>query len=339
MVLLLSPACGDSHKASVDTGTEDVLPTDPSREDVTGDDVGLPDALDATDVSDPPHDVVVDAVDATPDAIDAEEDGPCSTTAWLSYAATDTPITIPDDDETGVESTLVVDDCDIEVNDIRVDVDITHPFIGDLKVKLMTPAGREIYLHDRSGTISDDIITTYPTSTIPAQTICVLVPVSSSLGSWRLVVSDNGAGDVGTLNSWSIMLNGTRGYCPHPRYDSTDTFPMAIPDWDTAGITSQINVGDSGSIVGIDVLVNIDHEWIGDVRVSLESPDSHHVLLYDSPGGPGSYLATIFPMETAPLESLTALHGREKNGIWRLHVADLDPTLVGSLLGWAIYIY
>lgn len=122
MVLFLNLACGDSKKATRDVGTEDTLPGDPPGEDVIGDDVGPVDALDATEVTDPPHEVVVDA----PDAVDAEEDVPCSPTAWHTYTATDTPITIPDDDETGVESTVAVEDCDIEVNDIRVDVNITN---------------------------------------------------------------------------------------------------------------------------------------------------------------------------------------------------------------------
>jgi subtilisin-like proprotein convertase family protein len=331
--------CGGSKKAIVDTDTEDVLPADPAETDTINDDMGPIDAMDAIEDTDVLFDVGVDIEDAFLDTIDIGDDGPCSTTAWQTYTATDTPIAVPDNDETGVQSTISVDDCDIEVNDIRVDVNISHPFIGDLRVKLKTPIGQEIYLHDRTGNVTDNIITTYPTATIPAQTICVLMPIPTSLGNWKLIVTDNGAGDTGTLNSWSILFNGIRGYCPYTRYNSTDTFPIAIPDWDTTGISSQIYVGDSGSIAGINVLVDVDHDWIGDIHISLESPAGGHILLYDGAGGPRTYLTTIFPLEVAPLDSLSTFHGTPMNGTWWLHVADTDPTLTGRLLLWALYIH
>lgn len=337
LILLCMSACGGSKKATGDIDTEDSIPTDPSEADAINEDMGPIDALDPTEASDLLHDVEVDLGDAPSDTIDIEEDGPCSTTVWHTYSATDTPIAIPDNDETGVESTITVDDCDIEVNDIRVDVNITHPFIGDLKLKLISPSGEEIYLHDRTGNVTDDIITTYPTSTIPAQTTCVLIPISSSLGDWKLNVSDNGAADVGTFNSWSISLRGTPIYCPANGYFSMDTFPIVIPDWDSTGITSSIIVSDSSIITDINVLIDIQHEWIGDIRVTLESPSGSTFGLYDNPGTPGTYLTSLFPLEMAPIDSFVPLIGIPRNGTWLLHVYDLNPTLYGSLLQWSLF--
>jgi subtilisin-like proprotein convertase family protein len=338
IIFLSISACGGSKKATGDASTEDVISADPAEADVIDEDIGPVDATDATEAADPPHDVDSDAEDITSDAADAEEEGPCSTTAWHTYAATDTPITIPDNDETGVESSIAVDDCDIEVNDIRVDVNISHPFIGDLKVMLITPLGDEIYLHDRTGTITDDIVTTYPSLTTPAQTICVLMPVSSSIGDWKLNVSDNGAGDEGTFNSWSIMLNGTNGYCPVARYDSSDTFPIAIPDWDSTGIDSTIYISDHGAISGINILVDVEHSWIGDVRISLNSPSGASVVIYNNPSDTGDYLSSIFPQELSSYESMAVFLGAEKNGTWTLNAADLSPSLTGQLRKWILYI-
>ena len=46
---------------------------------------------------------------------------------------------IPDNSLTGIERTLVVNDAG-NINEVEVSVDITHTFIGDLNVALVSPA-------------------------------------------------------------------------------------------------------------------------------------------------------------------------------------------------------
>jgi subtilisin-like proprotein convertase family protein len=40
---------------------------------------------------------------------------------------------------------------------MRVSFDITHPYISDLKVELLSPTGRRALLHNRSGADRDDL--------------------------------------------------------------------------------------------------------------------------------------------------------------------------------------
>ncbi|MFF2325110.1 MULTISPECIES: S8 family peptidase [unclassified Streptomyces] len=80
---------------------------------------------------------------------------------------------------------------------LGVSVDITHTYIGDLKIDLVAPDG-SVYNLKASGTggSSDDVVTTYS------------VNASSEVanGTWKLRVSDNAAADTGRINSWALQF-------------------------------------------------------------------------------------------------------------------------------------
>src|SRR6185295_18940739 len=114
---------------------------------------------------------------------------------------------------------------------VSVNVGITHTFQGDLEVALIGPDGTTVLLHNLTGGSADNINTTYNVTTRSAQALTAFNGKSSS-GAWKLRVRDLAGADVGTFNSWKLMLNGY----------STLTVATAIPDNNTTGITSTINV-------------------------------------------------------------------------------------------------
>jgi subtilisin-like proprotein convertase family protein len=64
--------------------------------------------------------------------------------------------TIPDQDPAGIQDRIAVSGVG-SVSNIAVDVDITHTWIGDLRVALINPAGQEVILHAGEGQSADDI--------------------------------------------------------------------------------------------------------------------------------------------------------------------------------------
>jgi len=111
-----------------------------------------------------------------------------------------TNLTIPDNDPEGIESLVCVDESGIIVN-LDISIDITHPYIGDLRVILSLPSGVEVKLHDRTGFNRHDIKKTFSTkSDVSLQFI-----VGSEIrGEWRLRVMDLEGRDVGKLNKWVL---------------------------------------------------------------------------------------------------------------------------------------
>jgi subtilisin family serine protease len=75
-----------------------------------------------------------------------------------------------------------------------VSVTIRHTYIGDLSVSLVSPAGRSVVLHDRSGASADDIVRTYS----------VDLSGDALNGTWILRVTDHETFDSGRVDQWSI---------------------------------------------------------------------------------------------------------------------------------------
>ncbi len=112
-----------------------------------------------------------------------------------------TPIQqIPDNDPDGIESPIEVQESGRIVR-LDVPVDISHTWIGDLRVLLVSPSGAEVVLHDRSGRSRNDIKKVYSTTTDEP----MLALLGSEIqGTWRLKVVDTYSRDIGTLNSWGV---------------------------------------------------------------------------------------------------------------------------------------
>lgn len=104
-------------------------------------------------------------------------------------------LAIPDADETGVTDTITVPDL-ITVAELRVDVDITHTYRGDLVVELER-AGRTVSLTSREGGSQDDLVQTFEVADWNGQ---------DASGEWTLHVSDRARVDTGNLNSWSLRV-------------------------------------------------------------------------------------------------------------------------------------
>ncbi|MFD0381362.1 proprotein convertase P-domain-containing protein, partial [Streptomyces sp. NPDC127112] len=79
---------------------------------------------------------------------------------------------------------------------LKVDVNILHTYIGDLKVDLVAPDGSVYNLHNRSGGSADNIIKSYT------------VDASSEVanGVWKLRVNDNASLDTGKIDSWKLTF-------------------------------------------------------------------------------------------------------------------------------------
>lgn len=121
----------------------------------------------------------------------------------LSFFASDVPQDIRDFSET--DSNILVSGATGTLTDIKVNVSISHEFNGDLRVILRHPDGTEVILHDTSDFGEPDIVTQYPTQTLPAQPLTSLNGKGAN-GTWTLSVQDKSEGSEGRLNAWSMQI-------------------------------------------------------------------------------------------------------------------------------------
>ena len=100
-----------------------------------------------------------------------------------------------------ISDTITVSDSGTATS-VSVAVDVTHTYIGDLKIDLVAPDGTTKTVHSRSGGATDDIDQTYAPD----------FEGESIAGTWILRINDNyAAADDGTLNSWTLTINHGSG--------------------------------------------------------------------------------------------------------------------------------
>ena len=105
-----------------------------------------------------------------------------------------------------VASTLVMAD-DFTISELKVNVKITHTYIGDLRVQLESPNGTVVRLHNRTGGGDDDIIGTYDVDLVVdgPGTLDDFIG-ESTLGNWHMSVTDAASGDEGSFTSWCLYV-------------------------------------------------------------------------------------------------------------------------------------
>ncbi len=86
---------------------------------------------------------------------------------------------------------------------IKTAVGISHSFIGDLQVELVSPSGDRALIHDRQGGGTDNLRQTYDSVRQPALAALIGKPAA---GNWELRVRDLVGQDTGKLDAWKIEL-------------------------------------------------------------------------------------------------------------------------------------
>lgn len=110
--------------------------------------------------------------------------------------------TIPDNVQAGIVRTLNAQAAG-RLIDLALDIDITHTYIGDLRVALVSPQGTRVVLHDRTGGSADNLIRSWKAANTSG---LALLLGQAAGGAWRLEVADLAAVDVGKLNGWRLTL-------------------------------------------------------------------------------------------------------------------------------------
>jgi len=175
------------------------------------------------------------------------------------------PISIPDDNLSGVNNDIWIPDGRILLN-LRLYIDITHTWVGDLVITLTNQnTGKSITVLDRPGSSPyycpndgivsiladyaaqpvDDQCASYPHAISgiyqPMQGLSTFSSAKIS-GAWRLNVSDHYINDVGTLNHWCLQADVAEGMpspTPTPTYVS---LPSSASVSGMSGQSQQLNL-------------------------------------------------------------------------------------------------
>jgi uncharacterized repeat protein (TIGR01451 family) len=308
-----------------------------------------------------------------------------------------TPVAIPDGPAV-VTSTVVVSGAGPYLFDLDLTTNITHSFAADLDVTLTSPAGTVVTLTTDNGAGNDNVFNgtlwdddANPAGQVPyttnnglvtdhayvnLTTATPLVPEEAMgafigedpNGTWTITVSDDLAGDGGSLDSWSLGVT-TFPNAPITTTGTTATqsTPVAIPTG-PAVVTSTLVISGAGtSILDVDLTTALTHTFAADLDITLTSPAGTVVTLttdngagndnvfngtvWDddaNPAGQVPYttnnglvtdhayvnLTTATPL--VPEEAMAAFIGEDPNGTWTITISDDLAGDGGSLDSWSL---
>jgi subtilisin-like proprotein convertase family protein len=321
---------------------------------------------------------------------------PTGCNATTSTVTQSTPVAIP----TGpavVTSTVVVAGAGAYLWDLNLQTFLTHTFAADLDITLQSPAGTVVTLTTDNGAGNDNVFNgtvwddqanpggqvpyvtnnglvtdhayvnlTTATPLVPEEAMGAFIGENPN-GTWTITISDDLAGDGGSLDSWTLEFT-TFPVAPTSTTSSfTQNTPVAIPTG-PAVVTSTLVVSGAGtSLCDVTLTTNLTHTFAADLDITLQSPAGTVVTLTTdngagndnvfngtlwsdkaNPGGQVPYvtnpgLVTDHPyvnLTTAtplvPEEAMAAFAGEDPNGTWTITISDDLAGDGGSLDSWTL---
>ncbi|MDB4299282.1 proprotein convertase P-domain-containing protein, partial [Flavobacteriaceae bacterium] len=196
-----------------------------------------------------------------------------------------------------------------------VQIDLTHTFVSDLKITLISPTDTPLILSDSNGGWGDNYTNTIFADGSPnitgdsAPFTGMFEPQGGTFastfdgepitGNWTLKVEDLDLFDDGTFNNFCINFLKTCSNqlncppditleCNTNTVAFTNNTPVEIPDGNLTGIDQTINITTipAGAVLkDITVMVGANHPWVGDISFVLSAPTGESIILLDYPGG------------------------------------------------------
>ncbi|MEA2217543.1 MAG: large repetitive protein [Solirubrobacteraceae bacterium] len=157
---------------------------------------------------------------------------------------------IPDNNATGVSSSLPISGVAGRLTDLDVRLNVTHTYDGDLSVTLRAPDATTINLVQNRGSSGANFVDTdlddeaamaisagsapFTGAFRPEQPLSTFDGKSAN-GTWTLTVVDNAGSDVGTLSSWRLSARGS-SCSPPPATPALTATDPASPSLDATPI-------------------------------------------------------------------------------------------------------
>jgi subtilisin-like proprotein convertase family protein len=258
------------------------------------------------------------------------------------------------------------------ISDLNVFLDLLHSFTGDLDVTLTSPAGTVVELTSDNGGSADNLydgillddsapnsITTIttPGGTFSPEGILANFNGENANGTWTLRVTDDAGVDQGCLAAWCLAFDGVAVVDP----GATCTVPVPFSISRTPGLTINDNAtvvdavtvaGGPSAISDLDVVLDIQHTFPGDLNITLTSPvgsvldltsgngggtdNLYSTVTLDDEGGTSVTLITMAGGRFQPEELLSTVDGENSNGVWTLSVSDTASGDTGCLRAWSL---
>ncbi len=302
-----------------------------------------------------------------------------------------------------VTSTIEVTDLLFSIWDVNVKTYIKHTYNRDLDVTLTAPDGTVVTLTSDNGEDLDDVFNgtlwddqADPGGQVPYDTNDRLVTDRAYVdgvpavtltpeealgafnghfpgGTWTLTISDDLAGDGGSLDGWELTIATAQTATTNRTVFLASAAPVPIPDGPVVVTDSVVFPASFGHhVCNVKVQTRIHHTANDNLDITLTSPSQRVVTLttdnglsfddvfagafgtlWDDAADPGgqvpyvtndglvtdrAYADGVAATTLVPEEPLAAFMGEDPGGEWVLTVSDDTPGDGGTLDQWGVLI-
>ncbi len=272
-----------------------------------------------------------------------------------------------------IESSLTIAGYGSYIERVEVYTAITHSFIGDLDIKLLSPSGKLFLLtQNYGGNVSDGFQSLWwsgnanlpisdwnfqnavPTILSPMQSLESLEKDNPN-GEWTLLIDDHAIADDGILLHWGLKITHTESLWQTESLDyEFSIVNESIPDLVAKEYPLLIS-GYDGLLSEIELYTEITHTYSADLDIRLRSPLGTTVVITTDNGGSSNdlyngtlwsdrspTLITTLPAADGGVASLqgegllSAFEGENPNGYWVLMIYDDFQSQSGDLVMWGL---
>ncbi len=243
------------------------------------------------------------------------------------------------------------------VRDVDLYLEMEHSFAADLRVLLTSPEGTTVNLLNETQyngtlwgiTFDDD------GAGLTADGPGTLSDFNGEElnGNWLFTVTDLYPGDDGAISNWCIRINqmtqrNYQGVVDPILLQGSQNLAIS-----NAAVTTDIIVATASQpVLNPGASIDLTHDFLSDISVSLSSPSGTQVTLIDQ--GPTSsgeihttfanygipYSATDLPTGQSMMAqgpgTMADFHGENSQGNWQLQVVDSISTDDGVLQNWSL---
>jgi subtilisin-like proprotein convertase family protein len=238
-----------------------------------------------------------------------------------TFTANDTPISIPDNNSTGIASDVTISGPGT-VSSMSVSLHISHTWRGDLRVVLFSPSGASHVIHNQTGSSAHDLV---------IQNLSIASFVGQTIdGVWTLAVQDLAARDVGTLDSFSLSITGSCGGGGGGGNWSGSRTPN-LATRDNGSVCDSVTVSGSGDSSAARLDISGRHDYRSIHRGTL----AHNgVTVAAFPTGTFARGAGTFGFTDRAVSGLSG----DAAGVWTLCIIDTDGFGdTGVLSSWSVH--
>lgn len=298
-----------------------------------------------------------------------------------------------------ITSTLVVSGVGTYLADLDVQTFLTHTFAADLDITITSPAGTIVTLTTDNGAGNDDVFNgtvwdddansagqvpyttnnglvtdqayvnlTLASPLVPEEAMGAFIGEDPN-GTWTITISDDLAGEGGSLDSWSLIVTSAAAAPTVVTTTTTQSTPTAIPTG-PAVVTSSLVVSGGGTYLSdLNLETFLTHTFAADLDITIASPAGTVVTLttdngagndntfngttWDDDANPAgqvpyttnsglatdhAYVNLTTASTLVPEEAMAAFIGEDPNGTWTITISDDLAGDGGSLDNWSLII-